>query len=441
MNIKKVITVIAGIGVIGGIAALFFVRIQDASEKKSELTVYSPATVSVLPVKKGRIRSWVSGEGTIRALKKEFLSFEATGKVVFIGNDQKRLPLREGSTVRGPSQPGDRGQLLAKLDDRTRIRVLKIREVELQAAEQSYQNAEEVVSQSKKRFHLARRQLERATKLYKKNLIPKSELETVESGLDDTRSAYNIAQVELKTARTQIEAIRQQIELAKLDIEQTRIFAPFDGIIAYLNIKQGDFAAPELIDRSSEHAHQLTAPIVVISKDEFELLLNIPSEEAHHVKQGQMAFINLSGRSIRTEKAIEPDKDSPMVAVGTVYSINPSINPGDRTSRIRIRTTHPSGHLKDGMFVTCFILAREKNNVIRIPIKSFVFSKENSYVFTVDPTTKTVHRQHLKTGIEGVEMIEVLSGLKVDDLLVLEGQKRLSDNERVVILDTETRYP
>ncbi|MBU2513385.1 efflux RND transporter periplasmic adaptor subunit [bacterium] len=432
---RAIITIFIFI-IIAFIVLLFLQRFDEIDKTPETIKVeYELPTVAVVRVNRGSIRQWISAEGTVRALRKEYLSFETAGKVVFVGNDITNRPIKEGSKVLGTSHGDGKGQLLARLDDRSQVQMLKIREAELNAAQQGLQNAREAVSQSKIRLDLRKKQFERSEKLFQNKLVTKAEFEEYKVNLSDAESALSMAQVELSTAEEQIKILIQQKNLAELDVEHTRIFAPFDGVISYLNIKPGDFVSPELIDRSNEQAFLSTSPIVIMSENPFEVLLHIPSIESELIKPNQSAVITAFNNKQTQDTSSNPGKNQTDALNAVVYSVNPSINSGDRTSRVRLRTTLREKGLKDGMYVKCYILTQEKRNVLQVPIMSLLFSEKESVVFTVDRETGITHKTHVKTGIEGLYSVEIVEGLNESDLLIIKGQKRLTDGEKVKILN------
>lgn len=416
---------------------LFLWRFDDVNTESPEAahTDQTFTTVAVVKVKRNNIRQWIVGEGTARSLRKEYLGFETSGKVNFIGKDKNGTHLREGSSVKGPTGKNKKGQLLASIDKREQLEILNIRQAELAIAKHSLQSAIIAASQKKRRLKLARSQLNRSQRLSENKMISKSDFELIKGEVYQSESSVQTANIQIKTAKTQIKALSAQLNQAKIDLEKTAITAPFDGVIAYLNIKLGDYFSPEMVDKSTEHAFAASAPMVIISVNQFEVLLSLPSFSANFVKQNQVAYIVWDKQNFTSEFTKKITQHKEAYAKSFVYSINPAVSSGDRTRRIRIRTNVGAENLKDGMYVNCLILTKFRENVITVPIKSQIFSKESVSVYVVDPKTNTVHRRKVTLGIEGISDVEVLSGIREGELLVVEGQKRLSENDTVRVLN------
>ncbi len=64
------------------------------------------------------VRSWIVGEGTARAVRRNSLSLEAgTGKVAYIKSGPGGRDLREGDPVCGPRNGKEKSELLASIEN------------------------------------------------------------------------------------------------------------------------------------------------------------------------------------------------------------------------------------------------------------------------------------------------------------------------------------
>lgn len=622
------------------VAVIASQRLKEAEQAKNPDPVERPPMpVRAVKAHRDSVQAFVFGEGTARAVRREFLNFEASGKVVFIGKDVDGGELREGSRVYGP-QPGEQfGQLLAQLDQREILAAINMEKAALEQARQNvtvayatvtqaeneydladadferftrhseegttlalYEErlaqakesvvaAEAAVAQAESDFKLASAELERAKKLSRSGVtlktyeealaqarqnvtsaeaavekaendyelaktnfekaeelhkegviaktkydeaetqyrnaeaalknaqanfqaarsqaknaanelekakinVPVAELETAqaryrsaEAALKTTKANLETAKSQVKTASTQldqakidvpvveyeaakakylnaeaaletavanlqmahsqVEASLARLEQAELNLEHTSIFAPFDGIVTYLNINLGDYITPQTMNTSSEQMMMQTAPIVLIDPSEYEITLNLPAFVGSEVRPKMSAFIMPSGVSFPEEpepskgKDVElPDKlgdgqvlEQFLITKGQVYSVSPSISPGKRSIQVKIRTTEGTEHLQDGMFIAARIIVEEKVNVVVVPTNSMVFRKDESYAFVVDPATNTVTKRQFLPGIGDARKQEVVEGINEGELVVTEGRFRLVDGAKVEILN------
>ncbi len=621
------------------VAVLASQRLKQAEEaKKLAPLERPPMPVRAVKAHRGSVQALVMGEGTARTVRREFLNFEASGKVVFIDKDIDGGELREGSQVYGPLSGGQFGQLLAQLDQREILAAInmdkaaleqarqnvnvayatitqaeneydlaeadferftrhseegttlalyderltqaketvaaaeaavtqaesdfKLAKTELARAEklsksgaslktyeealtqarQNVTSAEAGVAKAQNDYNLAKTNFEKAEKLHKEGIIaktkydeaetsyrnaeaglktakanfqaaqsqaknaanelekakitvPVTELATAQARYRSAEAAVKTAKANLKTTKSQVKTASTQLDQAKIDVpvveyevakakylnadagletavanlhvahsqveaslarlhqaelnlERTSIFAPFDGIITYLNIKIGDYVTPQTMNKSTEQAMMQTAPIVLIDPASYEITLNLPAYVGSAVQVEQPAFIVSSADTFPEEPEEfpvgyqelpdKPELDTiiepiPM-AQGKVYSVSPSISPGGRSIQIKIRTTEGAEYLQDGMFVSARIIVAEKSNVVTLPGNCLVFRKDKAYVFVADSQTGIVARRPVVGGIGSIRKREVIDGVKEGEFVVTEGRYRLVDGAKVEII-------
>lgn len=322
---------------------------------------------------------------------------------------------------------------------------------EVETARARYRSAEAALKQVRAQLESTKSDVKKATTELTKAKIdtPVIELETARAKYLNAEASLKTAKAQFASAQSQVKEAVAQLEQVQLSLEQTSIYAPFDGIITYLNIKIGDYITPQLMDKSNEQALSKTAPIVVIDPTEYEITLNLPAYVGNLVTSQNKAFIVPAGTSFpeapdpfETGEEKSPEEQEvfmleeqfPM-AQGQVYSVSPSISPGGRSVEIKIRATDGSEYLQDGMLVTCRIVVQEKDNVVIAPNNSLIFRESQAYLFVVDPKTGTASRQQFVRGIAGVKYFEIIEGIGEGEYVVTEGRHRLVNGARVEILN------
>jgi len=87
------------------------------------------------------------------------------------------------------------------------------------------------------------------------------------------------------------------------------------------------------------------------------------------------------------------------------------------------------------MFVTCWIIVKEKTDAIVVPFDVFVYRQNRPYVFVVDKAKGIVEQREVVEGISGLSTEEILKGVEDGDLLVTDGRHRLSHGAPVEIIE------
>jgi hypothetical protein len=119
-------------------------------------------------------------------------------------------------------------------------------------------------------------------------------------------------------------------------------------------------------------------------------------------------------------------------------SVTPAVNPGDRSTRVRIQTQTGSEHLRDGEYVECRILVSEKQDVIAIPFHATVVQDGRLSAFVVNAENR-VERRALRLGVNGEGQYEVLEGLAPGEQVVTTGRFQLYDGALVKALPAEEK--
>jgi RND family efflux transporter MFP subunit len=199
--------------IIIGIAVIASQRLKDV-EKESEgpdLVERPPLPVRVIKARRDSIQAFVLGEGISRAVRREFLNFEASGKVIFIGKDLDGEEFREGSRVYGPQSDEQFGQLLAQLDQREILATINMEKAALEQARQNVTVAYATVTQAENEYDLAGADFERFTRhsekgttlaLYEERLTQAEEnAVAAEAAVSQAESDFKLASAELERTK------------------------------------------------------------------------------------------------------------------------------------------------------------------------------------------------------------------------------------------------
>jgi HlyD family secretion protein len=256
------------------------------------------------------------------------------------------------------------------------------------------------------------------------------------TNLKTADTAVQSARARLESALSGVAAAKARIEQARLPMERSSIYAPFDGVLTYINIKQGDYFAANLVDVSSEEALLRTIPMVIIDPDQFEVTLELPYFEGVLVMPGQPALIMTSAHMAPSVSDLKADGSLQEGMVrGTVFSVNPAVSPGGRSIQVKVRTAKGAQGIRDGMFVTCWIVVDEKADAVVVPFDVFIYRQNRPYVFRVDKALKKVEQLQIVEGISGLSMQEILQGVDEGELLVTDGRHRLSNGAPVEVIE------
>ncbi|NEP01826.1 MAG: efflux RND transporter periplasmic adaptor subunit [Symploca sp. SIO2E9] len=430
---------------------------QQSSVEATNNIEQARLTVRTVPVNLEPIQAWSYGDGFVNAIVKKHLTFQAEGTIEYLKQVNGR-DLREGDRVR-------KGELLARIDRRkydADITVAAAGQIEaknqvlnavssLRQAEESWQQAKADLQKAKTDQAFAQADFKRYQELAAEGGIQQREVDVRQTDYENAQAAVIAAEAGVRSAQAQVEAAKTQVETAEsgvqsanarltqsnLDSEDTELIAPFDGVIARLNIRKGEYWTPQLVNVAGDYQGIIERlPIILIDPNRFEVEVDLPAFQGAQVKPGQRAFIILDRDRSKANSGTITGQDLMKLASaqGTVFSVSPSVSPGERSVRVTIRINQGFTNVKDGEQVSAWIATEEKDSAIVAPFNAFVFRDLQPYVFVVNETVGIVEQRAIKQGIEGLAKQEIIEGVKPGEKLVTEGKNRLVNGAPVEII-------
>ena len=246
----------------------------------------------------------------------------------------------------------------------------------------------------------------------------------------------------IRSATANMEASRSRFNQTAVDIEDTQLISPIDGVVAYVNIREGEYWSTQYFDRSNAQNAIETARIVVLDAESFEVELELQSDAAEDVRPGQRAYVVLeedvsaaqaAGANRQDLLALAKEKGSE----GRVFSVSPSQTPGGRGTEVSIRNLQQVRNLKVGGQAYVWIEVATANDAVVLPIGALLPRNQEYFAVVVNPVEGSVQRRQVNRGIEGLSGVEILSGIEPGELVVVEGQNRLVEGTPVEIINRE----
>jgi membrane fusion protein, multidrug efflux system len=108
-----------------------------------------------------------------------------------------------------------------------------------------------------------------------------------------------------------------------------------------------------------------------------------------------------------------------------------------RTYPIKVVVANPEQVLRPGMIVRANFIRRQLEQAIAVPFFTIVDHESGKSVFVVDQDN-TARIRPIEYGTFQRGIVEIRSGLNVGDRLIIVGQRKLVDGEKVEIADDIT---
>ena len=227
---------------------------------------------------------------------------------------------------------------------------------------------------------------------------------TAQAQLDQLLAAPNPESV--KQAQDNLAAAQTALDQAKQTLNDTTLVAPFDGLVAQVNLNVGQIAPN-------------SAAIILLDVSSFYVDLPVAELDIAKIKVGQTANMHFEALPNATIQ-------------GKVTQISNTANSGTPiTYTVRI-TVDPAGQpLLSTMSTTASIITANAANVIRLPNRFIRIDRtKNAAYATVRQPDGSFKEVQIKIGTANDTYTEVQSGLKVGDVVATPGAAGTSGNNR-----------
>ena len=117
---------------------------------------------------------------------------------------------------------------------------------------------------------------------------------------------------------------------------------------------------------------------------------------------------------------------------GTVARMGESEDPTTRTMRVEIDLANPKGQLREGMYGTATIVLEPISRNLTVPPACVMEHSGQTHGVVYIVSGGLVHRTQVELGADNGSLIEILSGVKLSDSVVVRSGVPLEDGLAVV---------
>ncbi|HVR82328.1 MAG TPA: efflux RND transporter periplasmic adaptor subunit [Luteimonas sp.] len=214
-----------------------------------------------------------------------------------------------------------------------------------------------------------------------------------------------IARVSIASQRAALDAAQARVAAMRAQLSDRVILAPFDGVLGLRQVSSGSLVTPG------------TAIATLDDVSLIKLDFTFPESAL-----SQLAI----GQRVNARSEAWPDD----VFEGQVVTLGSRIDPGSRAITARAEIPNPEGKLRPGMLLDVGV-ERAARNAIAIPELALQQSGSQASVFRVGADGK-VSQVPVTIGVRRRGQVEIVSGLKAGDRIVVEGTVKLRDGISVV---------
>ncbi|CAI1595364.1 efflux RND transporter periplasmic adaptor subunit [Serratia proteamaculans] len=349
----------------------------------------SPTASVTAPARLGDIENAVLATGKLDAIERVNVGAQVSGQV-------KSLKVKLGDRV-------TKGQPIADIDDLPQRNDLRNAEAALNVAKADLQAKQALLKQAESRFKRQKRMLS-------DEAGSREDFEAAEATLAATRA-------ELIALNARIVQAQIEVDKKKVDLSYTRILAPMDGIVIAVITQQGQ----------TVNANQSAPTIVKLAQlDVMTIKAQISEADITRVSQGQKAYFTIfSEPDKRYDATLRTVELAPESVMKDDSISSGSSSSGSGTSNASVYynalldVPNPDNRLRIAMTAQVSLLLGEAKNALLVPIQAVHKTADKKQQVQVLTANNRLEMREVKTGITNNVDIQILSGLKVGENVVL----------------------
>lgn len=255
----------------------------------------------------------------------------------------------------------------------------------------AYNSAKANVAVAKANRDKAKKDADRYTKLAEQEAIAKQRVD--------------YALTDLANAESQVTAAQANLAASANDYQRSIIVSPLTGTIGISQVKLGALATPGTTLLNTVSTNDPIAVDISVTQQEIPRFTELEKNSA--AVKDSLFSIQMPDKSIYKRQ-------------GRIVAIDRAVDPATGTIKVRISYPNEGGKLVAGMNINLLALNKEPGKQVIIPYKAVIEQLGEFNVITVGDSSKAVPKV-IKVGKQVDQNIVVTSGLKVGEVIVVEG--------------------
>jgi RND family efflux transporter MFP subunit len=222
-----------------------------------------------------------------------------------------------------------------------------------------------------------------------------------------TRTAYDQAQQQLRTAESTLESAKSQLGQAREALDDTELRARASGVITARNLEIGQVV-------------QSAQSVFTLAQDgERDAIFEVPESAFFGDVEMESGGVSLT---------LVSDRD--VTAVGTVREISPAVDPKSLTVRVKVAIQNPPAAMTLGSAIAGSVPTKAVREMV-VPWTALMAKGSKPAVWIVDPRTKTASLKPVSVAGYEAGAVLIKRGLEPGERVVVDGGKLLSSGQPV----------
>jgi membrane fusion protein, multidrug efflux system len=320
-----------------------------------------------------------------------------------------------GQLLEAAFKEGDyvkKGDLLFKIDPRPYQAVIQQVDANIARDNAMLAQAQANLSRDMAQEKYAKNNAGRYRELVSEGIVSKDQSEQVQSNADAVGQAVAADRAAIESAKANVGASTAALETAKVNLSYTTIKSPIDGRTGNLTVKQGNVVTANV-----------TSLISINEVEPIYVTFAVPESHLSAVKtamtQGQ-----------KLEVYATPQGDDAGSVQGKLTFIDNNVDASTGTIKLKGTFGNHDRKLWPGEFVRVTLRLAMQANALVVPNQAVQTGQNGQFVYVVK-ADQSVESRPVVTGARFDQDLVVNKGLEAGEMIVLEGQLRLSPGMKV----------
>ncbi|SNY73896.1 efflux RND transporter periplasmic adaptor subunit [Pantoea sp. GL120224-02] len=348
-------------------------------------------------VRQGDIENVIAATGKMDAIERVNVGAQVSGQV-------KKLYIKAGDNV-------SKGELIAEIDDQPQRSDLRNAQAALSVAQADLETREATLVRQDAQF-------KRLQQMIKANLVSRQDF-------DEAAEAWSTARAELTAQKARVIQAQIEVDKKQLDLSYTRIMAPMDGTVIAIVTKQGQTVNAAQSAPTIAKLAQLGTMTIKVQVSEADITNIHPGQQAWFT-----TFANPDKRYNATLRSIELAPESVMkddALMGNSESTPASSTNAAIYYNALLDVPNPDNTLRISMTAQVNLLRDTAKDALLIPVQATKKDAEGKTFVEVANKENQPEKRIITTGISDSVDIQVLSGLKAGEKVILATQAAGAD--------------
>ena len=301
-------------------------------------------------------------------------------------------------------------------------------------------NSQAALDALKAQEEQAQRTYDMQKKLFDEKVISTSEFNVADANYKSAKANYNAAVQGIRGGEAAVQSARENLAKANTDLGRTTILAPMDGVVSLLNVKKGEKVAGNSFNVGTEMLR-------IADMDKIQVRVDVGENDVPKVKLGDSALITVDAYSDRKFKGVVTQiasSNNGAAAENALAATSSEVTQYKVYIRI-VKESYSdllgkgSYPFRPGMSANADIQTQTHHGIVSVPINAVTTRDKNdstskdkkkpaddnsntpaasastddiqTVVFIIGKDNK-VTKQAVKTGIQDINYIEIMTGLR-----------------------------